>query len=274
MKKLISSMIILPAMIFCQNVTAQSVEGEENPGKTEDIESYANSDSAKAFLDSAQHLMQLGKMDEALNLCKKATEIQPENNDEAYIAWFRLCIGTEKTDEAMQVIDAWIEHNPENTQAWLYKGFAEAHLNHPEKALEAFDMLIKLQPEEGSNYVGRGQMLYALERYEEAIEAFDRSASMDSSRTDVMGMKTAALAKLGRFDEALVLINKTLEQNPDDISGIYNRACLYSIKGDKVNALADLRRAIEIEPSMKEYARNDEDFKSLYENEDFIKLTK
>lgn len=114
-------MIILPAMIFCQDVTAQSIEGEGNPGKTEYVASY------------------------------------------------------------------------------------EAHLNHPEKALEAFDMLIK---------------------------------------------------------------------HPDEPSSIYNRACLYSLHGDKVHALADLKKAIELDPSIKEYARSDEDFSALTQDEEFINLTK
>lgn len=55
---------------------------------------------------------------------------------------------------------------------------------------------------------------------------------------------------------------------------MYNRACIYSLKGKKANTIADLERAIGMEPSFREYARTDEDFKSLYDDEDFKKLTK
>ena len=87
-------------------------------------------------------------------------------------------------------------------------------------------------------------------------------------------MQAATLARLGRFDDAFVSINKALEISPDDPSGIYNRACIYSMKGDKANALADLKMAIGFNPSFKEYAPTDEDFKSLWDDKDFIDLTK
>jgi tetratricopeptide (TPR) repeat protein len=273
MKKLTFTFIILPAFLLCLNNNVQSVTGQENPGEITQTERFSNADSAKTYLDSAKYFIRQEKISDAVRSYKKAAQIQPDLN-EAYVGWFSLSAEMEDIEEGMMALNQWIKHNPENTQAWLYKAFAEAHLEHPEESLKAFDRLIELQPEEAGNYVGRGQMLYVLERYEEAIEAFDKSASLDSSRTDVIGMKTAAMARLGRFEEALVLINKILEQNPDDITGIYNRACLYSINGDKVNALADLRRAIELEPFTKEYARTDEDFKNLYEDEEFIELTK
>jgi hypothetical protein len=46
------------------------------------------------------------------------------------------------------------------------------------------------------------------------------------------------------------------------------------LKGDKVNALADLRKAVEINPRLKQHARTDEDFKSLWEDEEFKTITK
>jgi tetratricopeptide (TPR) repeat protein len=73
---------------------------------------------------------------------------------------------TGQVAEGLKAINSWVEHNPADTQAWLYKGFLEAKMNHPEEALKAFDKLIELQPEKEGNYVGRGQMLYALGRYE------------------------------------------------------------------------------------------------------------
>lgn len=52
----------------------------------------------------------------------------------------------------------------------------------------------------------------------------------------------------------------------------YNRACVYSIKGEKEKALSDLKKAIELDKSNKEKAKKDEAFKNLREDEDFKKL--
>ena len=40
-----------------------------------------------------------------------------------------------------------------------------------------------------------------------------------------------------------------------------------------INALADLKWAISLRPELKAYAPEDEDFKSLWDEEDFKKLT-
>lgn len=256
MKKLICLLLSWPMLTFGQNVAEQT-----------------EVDSAAIYMIQAQDQMQQGNQEAALKSYKRAAELQPEN-DNAYIGLFRISMGSGQGEEGMKVIDQWIEHNPNSTQAWLYKGFLEAQMQRPEEALKAFDKLIELQPEEESNYVGRGQMLYELGRYEEAIEAFDKSASIDPTRADVKGMKASSLAKLGKYNEALVMMNNILEHSPDDVTSIYNRACIYSLQGDKDNALADLKRAIKLNPSAKEHAREDEDFLSLWEDEDFITMTK
>jgi Flp pilus assembly protein TadD len=64
-----------------------------------------------------------------------------------------------------------------------------------------------------------------------------------------------------------------VELAPNEPVNIYNRACIYCLKGDKANALADLAKAISLNPAFRENARKDEDFRSLYNDEDFKKLT-
>jgi hypothetical protein len=43
--------------------------------------------------------------------------------------------------------------------------------------------------------------------------------------------------------------------------------------GDKANAIVELEKAIKINPSFKLNAKIDEDFKTLYNDADFKKLT-
>jgi Flp pilus assembly protein TadD len=112
-----------------------------------------------------------------------------------------------------------------------------------------------------------------MKKYEEAFNAFDKATSLDPKRADVWGMKAGALAGSGKFDDAISAANKGLELAPNNPTFIYNRACIFSLKGDKTSALADLKKAISINPSFKEYARKDEDFKSLWDDEDFKNLS-
>jgi tetratricopeptide (TPR) repeat protein len=139
--------------------------------------------------------------------------------------------------------------------------------------LKDIDRLIRMQPDTSVNYILKGQMLYSMEKYEDSFKAFERATSLDPKRPDVWGMKAGSLAKMTKYDDAIVAANKGLDLAPNNPTNIYNRACIYSLKGDKANALTDLAKAISMNPSFKEYARKDEDLKSLYDNEEFKKLT-
>lgn len=117
-------------------------------------------------------------------------------------------------------------------------------------------------------------MLSALKRHEEAVTAFEKALTLDPKRSDVWGMKATELAYQKKYDEALVNINKGIELNPDYAGNIYNRACIYCLKGDKIHALEDLGTAITQMPQLKQHARSDGDLKSLWEDEEFKNLTK
>ena len=49
--------------------------------------------------------------------------------------------------------------------------------------------------------------------------------------------------------------------------------CLYSLKNDKYNAIKHLLKAIELDTHHKEIAKKDKDFKNLWDDEDFMKIT-
>ena len=133
--------------------------------------------------------------------------------------------------------------------------------------------LLSFSPDDPLNFILRGQVLHAKGEYNDAYLAFERATSLDPSRWDVWGMKAGSLAKISKFDEAISSINKGMELAPNQPVNIYNRACIYCLKGDKANALADLEKAISMNSFFKESARKDEDFKSLYDDEDFKKIT-
>ena len=52
----------------------------------------------------------------------------------------------------------------------------------------------------------------------------------------------------------------------------FNRGCAYAKMGNKVEALKNLAEAIRLDAEHKEMAKKDDDFKSLWDDEDFKKL--
>lgn len=256
-------------------MTLQAVPGWL-PDKDSKIvkESLARGDTVKADLVKANFLTSQGKTEEASKIFTRIMKIRPHNK-EAVQGW--LLANMKKSpkgeEDAIKSLEELEKLYPENSGVIFWKSFIEAEYGHNEEALKDCNRLIKIQPDSAINYIGKGQVLYAMERYKEAFKAFDKATSLNPERSDVWGMKGAALARLGRYDEAIASMNRGLKQDPDNPNNIYNRACIYSLKGDKARALADLKTAISLNPEFREYSRKDKDFERLYDDEDFKKLT-
>ena len=70
-------------------------------------------------------------------------------------------------------------------------------------------------------------------------------------------------ARRGDWDEAIRLHREALAERPDHPALLYNLACMEARAGRRVDALAHLRRAVELEPKWAAYARTDTDFASI-----------
>jgi tetratricopeptide (TPR) repeat protein len=201
-------------------------------------------------------------------------ETQPDNKQVVQF-WLMANMRRSPTGEmdAIAQLDSLQNLYPENTGIMFFKYFIQAEYGKTEEALSGFSILTELQPDSSLNWIGKGQMLSALNRHEEAVAAFEKALSLDPKRFDVWGMEASELAQLQKYDEALVAINKGIELNPGYAGNIYNRACIYCLKGDKNHALEDLGTAVSKMPQLKQHAREDEDLKSIWDDADFKKMT-
>lgn len=248
----------------------RKADAQQNTGLPGQEGSY----TVEEQLKNAQNMLQQGNTEDASKIYIGLMENEPDNK-EAVQGWLIANMKRSPTgeEEAIVLLDSLNNIYPSNTGVIFFRAFIEAEYGHIENALSDFETLIKMRPDDALNYIGKGQVLYGIEKFEEAFVALDKATTLDPSRSDVWGMKALALVKMGNFNDAVIAINKGIELDPENPSAIYNRACIYSLTGDKVNAIADLKKAISMNNSFREYARTDEDFKSLYNDEDFKQLT-
>lgn len=253
MKNLIVSLIFI-LCIISQNVLAQ--------------------DSPASELEKARQLVMQGQKQEANVIFGKLIASQPENQTVVQY-WLLANMNRSPTGEMDAIVQLDSLHNlyPKNTGVIFFKNFILAEHGKNEEALAGFEELTRLQPDSSLNWIGKGQVLSGMKRHQEAVAAFEKALTLDPKRFDVWGMKAAELSYLKKYDEALIAINKGIDMNPEYAGNIYNRACIYCLKGDKIHALEDLSIAITQMPQLKQHARSDEDLKSLWEDEEFKKIT-
>ncbi len=72
--------------------------------------------------------------------------------------------------------------------------------------------------------------------------------------------------------EAVRIVREGLELYPDNPSLLYNLACYESLSGDREAALEHLRTALEGQPELAKYAREDDDLAPLRDDPRFTEL--
>ena len=139
-------------------------------------------------------------------------------------------------------------------------------------ALKDYDKAIKLKPDSELVWNSKGAALDELGRYDEALKAYDKAIELKPDYGEAWSNLGVTLIKLERYEEALKASFKAIELKPEDGAIWYNIACLYSLRGDKENALEKLHKATHLDKKFKTKAKFDADFKNLWNNQDFKKI--
>jgi tetratricopeptide (TPR) repeat protein len=80
------------------------------------------------------------------------------------------------------------------------------------------------------------------------------------------------LANAGALDEAVRLLSRALEDDPHSADYLYARASTWALKGAAERAVADLRQAIAVDPTVRFQAAGDPDFERIREEPSFIDI--
>jgi tetratricopeptide (TPR) repeat protein len=229
--------------------------------------------TVKDDLGKAQNLAKEGKTDEASKVYLEIMGKYPNNRD-AVQGWLIINMKRSPTGEedAIKQLEELEKTYPENTGILFFKIFLQAEYNHLDEALKNSEKLTALQPDDGLNWLMKGQILESMNRNDEALPAYEKATSLSPDNADAWQNKAGLLAKTNKLDEAITSYTRAIELAPGQPVFLYNRGCAYCRKGDKANALADLGKAVSINPQFKSNAPKDEDFKSLWEDADFKKI--
>ena len=136
--------------------------------------------------------------------------------------------------------------DPGNTNTMLRISSLEATLGHFEKALEYDRRALRLDPVNPSRFNSMASHLVAIDSVEKGIQFYRRGEELDKLRPVTCTFMGIAYIRLGKFDEAEVLIGK--ETIPS--WQLYGKALLEYAKGNPkesakmLKELKDLRGAI------------------------------
>ncbi len=230
------------------------------------------SDYAEAWTGKGVTLRAMHRYEEALAAHEKAIEIKPDY----VLAWTNkgAALGAlQRNEESLAALAKAIDYEEDYAGAWYNKGVVLDALKRDEDAITAYDKAIEHKPDYANAWHNKGVTLGKLNRpLEEQLTAFEKAIEFKPDFAEAWSSKGVVLNEMGCPDEALESCTMAIRFKPNFASALYNRACLYVLRNDRDRALANLREAIVLDATFKEKAKSDEDFKSLWEDDDFKKL--
>lgn len=204
---------------------------------------------ASGALDKAIELSKDDPASKARGLVLKATI---EENDEAKLA----------------LLDEAVKANPESADALRMRGAVHADANRLDKAKADLRKAAELEPEQPVALLSLGMVLMeeamkldpAAEKAEEkqktlldeALDLFKKTAQLAPKAAQPWIQMGQIYAMKSEFKPALEALNKAYQLEPGKVATLLLRASVQQELGDNEAALADVDRALELNPNMED----------------------
>lgn len=111
-------------------------------------------------------------------------------------------------------------------------------------------------------------------RNDSALYWYTRATEFNRDNKHAWHGVALALGRLGRHNESGPAYDEALRIDSNYVLAIWHRACGHAITLDKQEALADLRRAILLDSTVKQGAQEDRCFEWMWEDRDFLAVVK
>ncbi len=116
-----------------------------------------------------------------------------------------------KKDEAQNDLDTFLELEPQDEISWLSRGLAQMQISKPDLALADFESALRVNPK--------------------SVNAFQNMATVQAEFLD-------------ETEEALESLTRIVELEPDNLVALATRGVLYARLGNRTEAIADAKSAL------------------------------
>lgn len=201
---------------------------------------------------------ELGDYDAAIEYMDKAIAI--DSTEYRYLLYkANTEYNAGKIDKAISNISEYIKSTPDYF-GYYRRGWFKENSGDIDGAITDYNTSIVIQPNADS-YVCRGKCYFKKGFLEKAEEDFKQALIIDTI-PDAGSVSHYALFYLGRNEEAKAWMDKVLDF--DNSAGeYYDAACLYSLMGEKAQALSFLRTSLEKGYRRFNHIRRDTDLDNI-----------
>ena len=204
-------------------------------------------DRDEIYLDLAMEFENAGDYKNAVKVLREAIQSNPHNEGAIYeIAFCYDQLGEYKS--AIKCYSDFIDENPYSFTAWYNLGNTYSKLEDFDKAVWAYDYCILINEEFGPVYFNLGNAYLSQEKYTLAIEAFHKCMEVDGDDPMALCYIGEAHEQLNELALAKHFYKRSLELAPLLPDAWLGLGIIEDLDGNTKEALVLIHKAAELDP--------------------------
>ncbi len=226
---------------------------------------------AKEWIDKGVAFMNAENYEMGLSAFNNAVEIEPTSSW-AHInrGWALNTLGD--YNQALKEFNRASDLDPKNLWIYVNRGVSYNFLGNYRQGLLDEEKAISLDATTAWPYIYRGWAYIGLGNFNQALADLNKAVQLDPNNPYVYHMRAWAYNGLGNKRQTLEDFDKSLKLAPNNSWTHWNIAVYYALSGEKEKSISALEKAIRINGTLKQKAKTDKNFQSLWNDTDFRKL--
>lgn len=201
---------------------------------------------AAAFISLGYAQFELELLEAARLNFEHALAIDPKHVDANFLLG-SLLLRQGLSKQATQCFEATLALSPNFEPALMELARLQEGASDFESALAAYNRIISNHSPNCDARIGQVKMFLALERWQDALDAVLSHVKADESHM-LRVYQALAMQRLKRNDEASVIVDQVLQQQPNNVEALQVKATILSALGQYQAALPIYQLAIAINP--------------------------
>ena len=196
---------------------------------------------------TALQLIQLGQIEEATNLLKLATKLNPDEE----ILWIGLADGQIKTNqpkEAIQSLNNAIQLNPKNAISYFRKGSIYLNSKNPKNAIKYIQQGLSIDTNNERGYFQLGNAEIMLKNYNFALFAFKKANKINPNFWQSINNEGLIYFELNQSLKAIKRFKLAVEISNDAEPMLALAIALFSGDNKSIKSIDLAKNALKLNP--------------------------
>jgi len=207
-----------------------------------------------AFLERGRLLYQREYFSEAGEQFRQALAENPDDAEAK--SWLALAlVGLKQYAEATRLAQEAVHGSPDDELSHYALAFVWRERNYLQEALTAIREAVRLGPWDAANCSLEAQIHLDLRDWKATLAAAERGLQIDPENIGCNNLRSIALTKLGRGEDASAAMESVLARNPENAVSHATQGWNYLHGGKITPALEHFREAMRLDPN-DEWARS------------------